>query len=98
MGAGAVVPPPPPPQRSQDLQEAAKSGDETEAEEDEVDEEGGRGGDTPRGARVDMVRVGGGDFTPRRNTRIYLTLPLNMHTCCYGEFMETSHITTMACT
>ena len=71
-----------------------KSGSETEADEYERnDEEGGRDGDTPRGALVEVVCVGGGDSPPRRKTRTSCILPLNMRTCCCRESMETSCIT-----
>ena len=45
----------------QDRQEESDSVADTEAEEDEgIDEEGDRNGDTPRGAPLDMVHMGGG--------------------------------------
>ena len=47
-----------PPQRRKDRQEAAESGDKTEAEEEKLTEEGNRDGETPRGAPVQAIRVG----------------------------------------
>ena len=38
---------------------------------------------------------GGGLCPPKKKTRIYLTLTLNVHTCCCGESMENNRITTM---
>ena len=65
---------PPPPQRRQDCQEASDSGDETEAKEAEVNEEGDRYSETPRGAPVEVVSVGENFTPPRekyRHPRIY---------------------------
>ena len=54
---------PPPPQRRQDCQEASDSGDETEAKEAELNDEGERYGENSRGAPLEVVSVGG-NFTP----------------------------------
>ena len=40
----------------------------------------------------------GGTCPPQRITRIYLTLPHNVHTCCCGKYMKTFLTTTMGCT
>ena len=75
-----------------------ESGEETDAEEDdEEDEEGYRDGENSRGAHPEVLRVEG-DAPLWRKSRIYLTLPLNVRTYCYGESMETTLITTMGCT
>ena len=51
--------------KRQERQEATESGAETEAEEDEGNnEEGDRDGYTPRGAPLEVVRVGGGGQVP----------------------------------
>ena len=64
-------------------------------EEEEEGEKGYRDGDTQRGAQVEAVCVGGGACPPQRKTRIYLTLPLNVRSCCCRESMETTRITTI---
>ena len=53
-----------------------------EVKEDEGgDEEGDRDGETPRGAPVEVFRVGGGGRAPpHRKTRTSQTLPLNVRT------------------
>ena len=60
------------------------------------EEEENRYRDTPRGAPVEVVRVG--VFMPpppQRKMRTSWTLPQNVHTCCCRESMDTSRITTM---
>ena len=54
---------------------------EVEEEEDEIEEEEGRDGDTPRGAPVEVIRMGG-KCLPQRKTRITGTLPRILRTCC----------------
>ena len=79
-----------------DLHEATGNGAETDAEEEE-EEEGGRYGETLRGAKLEVILVGR-DMLPRRKTRTSRNLPPNMFTCCCRKSIETSHTTTMGCT
>ena len=68
---------------------------ETEAEEDEGQEmERDSDRETPRGAWVEVIRMGG-VCPPWRKTRITWNLPLNVRTCCFRESMDTSCITMM---
>ena len=48
-----------PSRRREDRQEAYESREETEVDEEEANEEGDRDKDTPRGAPVEVIRVGG---------------------------------------
>ena len=68
---------------------------ETETEEEEEhNEEGNRDGETPLGHSQRWSALGGG-MPPWKKTRTYLTLPQNVSICCYGEYIETTLITTM---
>ena len=51
--------------------------------------------ETPRGAPVEVIRVGGGTCPPQRKTHTSQTLPQNAHTCCCEKSMKTSLIKTM---
>ena len=98
---GRICRPPPCRRReqSQERHEARESEAKTEAEEDKEgnEEEEDKDGENPRGATVEFICVGGRAH-PRRKTRTSRDSPQNMRTCCYGESMETSCITTMGCT
>ena len=67
-------------------------------EEEGNHEEGERDGDTPRGAPLEVVRMGGDVPPPRRETRTPRNLTLIVCICCCRDSMETSCITTMGCT
>ena len=54
---------------------------------------GGRDGETPWGAPVE-VRCGGGMPPPQRKTHTSWDSPQNVRTCCCRKSMETSRITT----
>ena len=64
------------------------------AAEEEEREGGDMDGETPRGVKGEVIRVGGA-CPPQRKTRIYLDLPWNVRTCCCRKSMETSLTTTM---
>ena len=66
----------------------------TEQEPEGEEEGGGRDGETPRGALVEVIRVGGTP-PPQRKTRTSRDSSQNVRTCCCRESMETSCITTM---
>ena len=53
----------------------------------------GHGRRDPKGGNARGDPRVGGALTPQRKTRIYLTSPLNMRTCCCGKSMETSFAT-----
>ena len=89
---------PPPPRRQDQRQEShksTKSGAEMEEKKDEEnDDQGDRERETPREAKVEIT-TWGGNCPPQRKMRIYLTLPQNVSTCCCGESIDTTRITTM---
>ena len=75
------------------------SGEETEEEEEaDIEEEENRDRETPRGAPLEFIRVGGGACPPWGKTRTSRTLPRTVRTYCCGNSMETFHIKTMGCT
>ena len=85
---------PPPPRRREVRQEATENGEETGPAVEEEEREGrDTDGETPRRAMGDVIRVGG-VAPPQRKSRIYLTSPLNVCTCCCRESMET-YLTTI---
>ena len=66
---------------------------EVEVEEEGNEEEGERDGETPRGATVEVIYVGGGLHPPpppRRRTRNSWYSPQNVRTSCCRKSMETS--------
>ena len=62
-------------------------------ETEEAEEDRRRDGETPQGAPVKVMRVGGTP-PPKRKTRTSRDSTENVRTCCCRESMETSHITT----
>ena len=63
------------------------SGEETEAEEEEEDEkEGDRDRDTPRGAYVEVFRVGGGVPPPEKNSDLPDFTPESAHLLLWGVY------------
>ena len=65
-----------------------------EEDKEEGEAEGDRDGETPRGAQVEVVRMGE-EVTPRWKMQTSRDSTQNVRTCCFRESMETSRITMM---